>query len=236
MATQKQTTVDWPVEFRRLAENSRNPHLQNFYRAGIADSQTPIEDVPMVALDFETTGLDSERDEIVSIGLVPFDTRRIYCRQAEHWIVNPARALTENSVVIHQITHSDINQAPDLQSILDSVLDALAGKIIVVHYRRIEREFLAKALMRRINEGINFPVIDTMEIEQQALQQKRGLVGKLLHQPLGSVRLPDCRQRYNLPVYQLHHAMIDALATAELLQAQLTHHYPPAVTVGELWS
>lgn len=235
MAASKGKTVDWQREFERLLETSTNPHLQNFYRAGIVPPGTPIEETPLVALDFETTGLDSEKDEIVSIGLVPFDSKRIYCRHAKHWIVNPAQALTENSVVIHQITHSDIDEAPDLQSILDALLDALAGKIVVVHYRFIERDFLAKALMRRINEGINFPVIDTMALEQKVLEQKRGLVGKLLHQRMDSVRLPDCRQRYNLPVYQLHHAMIDALATAELLQAQLAHHYPPTVTIGELW-
>lgn len=235
MAANRASTVDWPAQFKRLQESSQNAHLKNFYQAGVVEPQTPIDDVTMVALDFETTGLNSERDEIVSIGLIPFDTQRIYCRQAKHWIVNPARSLTDNSVVIHQITHSDVDQAPDLKSILDAVLDALAGKIVVVHYRAIEREFLAKALLRRIKEGIQFPVIDTMAIEQSVLEQRRGLLGKLLHQPLGSVRLPDCRQRYNLPVYQLHHAMIDALATAELLQAQLAHHYPPAVTVGELW-
>lgn len=235
MAAKTAQHPDWPEKYRRLSDTCRNPHLKNFYAAGIVEATTPIEEVPLVALDFETTGLDSDRDEIVSIGLVPFNTKRICCRQAKHWIVNPARSLTDSSVVIHQITHSDIDQAPDLQHILDEVLDALAGKIAVVHYRFIERDFLAKALMLRINEDIDFPVIDTMAIEQLALQRQRGWVGKLLQQPLGSVRLPDCRQRYNLPVYQLHHAMIDALATAELLQAQLAHHYSPAVTVGELW-
>jgi DNA polymerase-3 subunit epsilon len=39
-----------------------------------------------------------------------------------------------------------------------------------------------------------------------------------------------------LPLYQAHHALTDALATAELLQAQIATHYPADVTVGELWS
>jgi DNA polymerase-3 subunit epsilon len=51
-----------------------------------------------------------------------------------------------------------------------------------------------------------------------------------------SIRLADSRLRYGLPLYQAHHALTDALATAELLQAQIATHYPADVTVGELWS
>ncbi len=74
-----------------------------------------------------------------------------------------------------------------------------------------------------------------MALEQEILGRHRGLMAKLMGQPLPSVRLPDCRQRYGLPAYQLHHATVDAMATAELLQAQLAHHYPPDMPIGQLW-
>jgi DNA polymerase-3 subunit epsilon len=51
-----------------------------------------------------------------------------------------------------------------------------------------------------------------------------------------SIRLADSRLRYNLPSYSAHHALIDALATAELLQAQVATHYATDTPVGELWS
>ena len=235
MTLDKSRYIDWARQFEQLQQNSRNKHLGAYYQQGMVNADTPIEDVPLVALDFETTGLDSARDDIVSIGLVPFSTERIRCSQAEHWIVKPSRPLAEQSVVIHQITHSDILDAPDLIGILDDLLNALAGKVTVVHYRNIEREFLFQALMKRLGEGIRFPVIDTMALEQDRLRKNRGLVAKLLNQALPSLRLPDCRQRYGLPAYQLHHATIDAMATAELLQAQLAHHYTPEVPVGQLW-
>ncbi len=235
MATEKGLPADWNKRFKQLQQSCRNEILRAYYQQGMVHADTPIENVPLVALDFETTGLDSGQDDIVSIGLVPLSYERIRCSQARHWIVKPSRPLAEQSVVIHQITHSDILNAPDLSEVLDDVLSALAGKVAVVHYRNIEREFLFQALMKRLGEGIQFPVIDTMALEQHILSGKRGLLAKLLNQALPSLRLPECRQRYGLPAYQLHHATIDALATAELLQAQLAHHYAPDVPVGQLW-
>ena len=39
----------------------------------------------------------------------------------------------------------------------------------------------------------------------------------------GDLRLQACRDRYNLPPYPAHNALIDALATAELLVAHASH-------------
>ena len=48
-------------------------------------------------------------------------------------------------------------------------------------------------------------------------------------------RLADSRLRYNLPVYRPHHAVTDALACAELLQAQLAHRFNKETPVSQLW-
>jgi DNA polymerase-3 subunit epsilon len=50
-----------------------------------------------------------------------------------------------------------------------------------------------------------------------------------------SIRLNASRERYGLPAYQGHHALVDALATAELLQAQIATHYRPETPLGALW-
>ncbi|MCX4029512.1 3'-5' exonuclease [Endozoicomonas sp. SM1973] len=229
-------TSAWQERYAQLQASSQDGRLQRFYGAGIVAGNTPINSVPLVALDFETTGLDAEQDDIVSIGLVPFTLQRIFCRDAAEWIVKPVQPLAEESVIIHGITHSEVNSAPDFQHFLEQVLLALAGKVVVVHYRQIECNFFSQALLRRIGESIQFPAIDTLELEQRALRARQGLVGRLLQKPMGSVRLADCRKRYSLPYYHPHHAMTDALATAELLQAQVAHHYRPDTPVAQLWN
>ena len=124
---------------------------------------------------------------------------------------------------------------PDIESILEALLAAITGRIVVVHYRHIEREFLARALLQRLGESIEFPMIDTMALEQHILHRRLSILERILKRPVGPLRLGDCRERYGLPNYQAHHALTDALATAELFQAQIAHHFDEETLLGELW-
>ena len=227
--------ADWPDVFRELAQKSANSCLRTFYQRGVVSPQTLIESVEFLAMDVETTGLNAQDDSIVSIGLVPFTLKRIYCSNAAYWVLNPSSELSEKSVTFHHITHAEILNAPSLPEVLEPLLQAMAGKVIVVHYRNIEREFLDAALHRHLGEGLSFPVVDTMQLEARMHRQKQSWIARLMRRPQTSIRLADSRARYNLPAYQGHHALTDALATAELLQAQIATHYSPETPIGALW-
>jgi DNA polymerase III subunit epsilon len=226
---------NWPEYFDQLAIECQDHRLHRYYAGGVVSGDTAIINTPLVAMDFETTGMNVETDEIVSMGLVPFSLHRIFCRESAHWLVKPRQALTEGSVVIHGITHSDINAAPDLEVVLEALLTAITGRIPVVHYRHIERAFLARALLDRLGEAVTFPVIDTMAIEHTLLRRRQRLVDRLLKHSPGGLRLGDCRERYGLPHYHAHHALTDALATAELLQAQIAYHFSENTPLSEFW-
>lgn len=226
----------WSQHYKTQAKQCIDPRLQRFYRAGCPLPETPISQVPLVSLDFETTGLDTASDEIVSIGLVPFDMQRIRVSGARHWLLKPQRELKHRSVVIHGITHSDVDSAPDLDAVLDELLLALAGRVVVAHYHAIERHTLEANLMRRIAEGLRFPMIDTLALEAARHRKPTAtFLSRLLGRRLPSIRLAGSRRRYGLPHYAAHDALVDAIATAELLQAQIAHHYHPGTPVGELW-
>ena len=227
---------NWNTRYAQLADDAQNNLLKEFYLSTFSDASASVKDIPFVALDFETTGLNSKTDDIVSVGLVPFTLARIYCKQSKHWVVQPRRNLSESSIVIHGITHNDVDNAPDFDNIIAPLLDALRSKVIVVHYAAIERGFFNSALLLRLKERIEFMVVDTMELERRALKAKQGLIGQIFNTKLGSLRLNDCRKRYSLPVYEGHNALTDALATAELLQAQLRHHYTEETPLCTIWS
>lgn len=218
--------IDWENKFRQKQQLIQDPALLAFYGQALPPASTPMEDVVFLAMDFETTGLNAKEDDIITIGTVPFTLNRIFVNKARHWTVRPSKQLPEESIVIHGITHSDILDAPDLSEIYQEVLEQMAGKIMVVHYNAIERMFFDSALRARIGEGIEFPVVDTMELES-TIQKKQfgGLLNRLKGKKPQSVRLGQSRSRYGLPLYTPHHALIDAIATAELLQAQIAHHY-----------
>ncbi|NAX34073.1 exonuclease domain-containing protein, partial [Vibrio sp. V29_P1S30P107] len=143
-------SIDWPYKYRAKQAVVHSPLLKHFYQAEITSGNTELGEMEFVAMDFETTGLNADKDEIITIGLVPFTLQRIYLNRAKHWTVRPRQKLDEESVIIHGITHSDIMGAPDLSEIIDDLLEQLTGKVIVVHFHKIEREFLDQAFKRRI--------------------------------------------------------------------------------------
>lgn len=227
----RQSKDDWAQRFASHADKAPEGPLKSFYKNTLPAPDSPLEGIPMVAIDLETTGFDPDKDSIISIGMVDMDIQRIYCRSACHWIFNPRRPLTRSSVPIHEITDTDVQGSPSLESRFGDILDALAGKVVVVHFLPIERRFLAKAARRLYGYPLYFPIIDTMDLEKR--YYRKGL--RAVFSRTGSLRLDACRTRLHLPRYKAHHALTDALATAELLQAQVAHRYSTSNPVSWFW-
>lgn len=228
-------TTDWRERFAELAARSRVVPIRDFYRYGAPSADTRLSDTPLVALDLETTGLDPKRHGIVSIGTVPFSLDRARPADGYYRVVRPRREIDEHSITIHRITHEEVEDAPDLEDIVDELLEALAGRVAVVHYHAIERRFLYQALLRRFGEGVLFPLIDTLDIEKQVRGRRSLNPLTWFGRRRVSVRLADTRRRYNLPEYAAHHALTDALATAELFQAQVAYHGSGEDQVSQWW-
>lgn len=226
----------WYEYLARQAQACRTPALRRFYRAGVPAPETPLSALPLAALDFETTGLDPRKHEIISIGLVPFTLERIRPTAGFYRVVRPERPLNEESIAFHRITHSQVAAAQPLGEVLEALIEQLTGQVVVVHCRQVERPFLDQAVRRLWREQCMMPVIDTMAIEARWVRE--GWRQRLKHwfgaRP-DSVRLADSRRRYGLPDYSSHHAKVDAMATAELFLAQVARHYCPDTPVGQLW-
>lgn len=232
----KAVPINWQQRFLTLARQTKQPLLQQYYAAGMVSADTAIADTPLLALDLETTGLDPRCHGIVSIGLVPLSSLRIESSKAKQWLVKPRFALTSDSVKIHRITDSALANAPDLLDILPEFLEAISGKVLLVHCADIERQFLAAALDVRLGARLQFPVIDTMDLEARVHRAKPlSLWQKIRKQRQTSIRLAASRARYGLPPYLPHHAVTDALACAELFLAQLAHRFPDSTAVNQLW-
>ncbi|MFQ3789207.1 3'-5' exonuclease [Halomonas sp. A29] len=229
--------LEWSDYLQRRAAEAQDPLLKAFFAAGCPDPDMPIGEASLVALDLETTGLDVQRHAIVSIGLVPFNLKRISLAKRRYWVVQPSRPLSEGSIAYHHITHSEVAKAPDLEEILPELLEALAGRLAVVHFRHIERPFLNEGVKARLGEGLRFPMIDTMSLEARLYRLSLwSRLRRWMRRPPVSIRLGDSRRRYGLPDYQGHHALVDALATAELFQAQVAKYYGPTLPVSALWT
>ena len=230
---QQDSAFDWHAFYLKQANTLPEGPLKRFYRAGVPCMNTPLANTEMIALDLETTGLRSHKDTIVSIGSVAMNAKRIRCASARYWVVNPGAPLSAESITIHELTHSDVAQAPPLSRYFEAILEALAGKVVVVHCAAIERQFLYQAAKKLYGQDLYFPILDTLALEQQVLK-RRPLLSRLFKGPT-SVRLDACRQRYGLPRYKAHHALTDAFSSAELLQAQIAYHLDGDKPIADYW-
>jgi len=230
--------TDWPrlmADHAAYAEQRGQRALADYYRAFDLSPDTPLADVPLVSLDIETTGLNPTRDAIVSIGLVSCNAQSVRCGESWYQVVRP-RHLNIDSIPLHRITHSEVRDAPPLVEVLPELLKQLKGKVALVHYHPVEREFLGHAVKQLLGQALYFPLLDTMLLEARLYpRESRRWFGWWRAKRPVSLRLADCRARYHLPAYQPHHALTDAIATAELLQAQRCRHIDASRPVSHYW-
>lgn len=171
-------------------------------------------DVPIVSVDLETTGLDPRKDDILSVGLVEIQGMSIKLGTAWHEIIRIDRDIPADSAVIHQITDDHAATAgKPLEQILPELLSRLEGKVMLVHFARIEKLFIDAACQRLYGGPFVIPIIDTLKLGQRVFERRNHTI-----QP-GDLRLFNLRPRYNLPHYKAHNALNDALSTAELFLA-----------------
>jgi DNA polymerase-3 subunit epsilon len=205
----------------RLAQARRRsalPLQQRLLQQSLPSPGARVADLEMIALDFETTGLDVQRDHIVAAGWVLIRGDRILMSSAREVHVRSGQADgVGQSAVIHGILDSDLADAASIESMLEQLLPELAGRAIVAHAASIERGFLAALLRRMGGVPMPNPFIDTLSLERRLIEGEGGRVREL-H---GDLTLDACRARRGLPGHQRHSAGTDAIATAELLLAQV---------------
>lgn len=202
----------------RARRNCRLPLQARLLHEPLPAAGTRVSELEIVALDFETTGLDVSRDRIIAAGWVLLRGDRIVMASArEVRVCNGGAEGVGQSAVIHGITDSDLDDADSIEAMLEHLLPDLAGRAIVAHAVSIERGFLAALLRRMGGVPLPNPFIDTMALERRLLEGSGGSVREM-H---GDLTLEACRARRELPDHQRHSAGADAVACAELLLAQI---------------
>lgn len=198
---------------RHPATRARGP-LREFYGVPPPDPDTPVEDLQLLAVDVETTGLKPRQHQLVSIGWVPVNGRAIDLSGAGYVILRGNVGFTVgSSAVIHQLTDDEIAAGIDHPSALAQLLQALSGRALLAHFAGMEADFLSHACRRHFGAELRAPVVDTFALERRHLE-------RMATYPRGEdLRLARVRQRYGLPRYGSHKALSDALACAELYLA-----------------
>ena len=195
---------------KRLLKKAPEGPLRDFLSVPFPDPATPLDQTPILAVDFETTGLDAGKDQILSIGFIRMEGCEILVSSAYHKVIHTHGDLQEKNVIIHQITDSHKSSGAALSAVVEDLLQALAGKVMLVHFGRIEKTFLTAACRELYGLAPVFPMIDTL------FMAKRRMDMRTAGYDPSELRLFQLREHHGLPQYSAHNALSDALSTAEL--------------------
>lgn len=206
-----------PLDFRRkhLLKKVPDGALKEFYQTPFPSLAQACHNVDFISLDFETTGLDKRNDEILTAGYVGLNGLKIQLETAKHQLVRPDKGISEESIIIHNITHEQADAGSSLKNMLDTLLNCLSGKVLIAHHAPVEMGFLKQACQTVYGTDWLIPVIDTQALAMK-YRQKRNISFTS-----GAMRLAALREHYHLPRYKAHNALTDAVATAELFLALL---------------
>jgi DNA polymerase-3 subunit epsilon len=157
------------------------------------------------SLDFELTGLDLRRDRIISFGVVPVDGSRIGVGRSVYELVDPGDVgMSPEVVTIHGLRPVDVRGANPAEATRRALDDALGGRLLITWFATVEASFLGKLYGTRVRPWLR------RSIDVQVL------VARLLGDEGGRLTLAQAADRFGVPVARPHHALDDALVTAQL--------------------
>ena len=158
-----------------------------------------------MSLDFEATGLDFARDTIVSFGTVPIREGRIDIGSAAYDLVDPGEvAPSPVSITVHGLLPADLRGAQGLEAARVSLGRLIEGRFLVTWAGMVEAGFLDRMYGGGVHSWIR-RCIDARE-----------LMFALEEDPEPPFTLSSVAEGLGVPVASAHHALDDALVTAQV--------------------
>jgi DNA polymerase-3 subunit epsilon len=173
--------------------------------APMAPDQRPLQEQRLVVLDLETTGLNTNRDHVLSIGAwviedgcIDLGTRYESTLQGDHKV--------SESILIHGLAPSTIAAGLEPAEALLDFLDFLADSPVIGYHAPFDQRMLARSLKSNLGYELRHRFFDLAEVAPMLCPQARIYKGGL-----------DAWVEYfSLEVLERHSASADALVTAEL--------------------
>jgi len=148
----------------------------------------------LVALDIETTGLDSQNDRIIEIGAVRFSGSEI--EEEFNSLINPGKNIPPFISQLTGITDAMVRGAPPVEDVVEQLVDFVKGAPVVGHNVKFDISFLKKQGVLKQNKAI-----DTYEMAAVVLPAE------------GRYNLRALGQSLSVPMKATHRALDDTRVT-----------------------
>ena len=178
--------------------------LQNEEFAFLFDEEPENE---YVVLDTETTGLDTKKDEILSIGAVKVRNNKILTSQTFEVYLKNSKGINAKSIVIHGIRDCDLVNAKNPEEAIRDFLYFIGSRRLIGYYLEFDIEMLNRYIKPMI--GVTLPN-KMVEVSEIYFEKTIPLI------PEGNIdlRFDTILKKCGIPDMGAHNAVNDAIMTA----------------------
>lgn len=147
--------------------------------------------------------------------MVPIRQEAIVWGEHFYSLVRPEQPdrLSTSGIQAHQIVPSELEGASPLSEILEQIDQRLQRDVLLLHYGSVDLGFLQRAYKRLGKPWLKPITVDTAVLLTKLTHRAQQFDP---HSPALPLGLSKARAYFGLPAHLEHHALYDALATAEL--------------------
>ncbi|MBD8740802.1 3'-5' exonuclease [Pseudomonas fluorescens] len=192
----------------------KKPGLDSAQQQRLAQlrSPTPLGNTTLrnqrwVVVDLETSGLNLNRDQVLSIGAVVIEDGAVDFSQLFERTLQRAETKLSPSVLIHGLGPSAIAAGSDPVDALLDFMDFVGDSPLLAFHAPFDQHMLCRALKDSLGYRLTHPFLDVADIAPLLCPEAH----------IREAGLDDWINHFNLHVGERHHASADALATAELM-------------------
>lgn len=172
----------------------------------------PLGDVSLrqqrwVVVDLETSGLNLNRDLVLSIGAVVIEDGAVDFSQLFERTLQRTETKLSPSVLIHGLGPSAIAAGSDPVEALLDFMEFVGDSPLLAFHAPFDQHMLGRALKDSLGYRLAHPFLDVADIAPLLCPEAN----------IREARLDHWLEHFNLQVGERHHASADALATAELM-------------------
>ncbi|MCW8274802.1 3'-5' exonuclease [Pseudomonas sp. PCH199] len=174
--------------------------------ASTALGECSLREQRWVVLDLETTGLNLNKDRVLSIGAVVIEDGAIDFSQQFERTLQCAELKLSPSVLIHGLGPSAIAAGSDPAQALLEFMEFVGDSPLLAFHAPFDQHMLGRALKDHLGYKLQHAFLDVADIAPLLCPQAN----------IREAGLDEWIDWFKLEVFERHNASADALATAEL--------------------
>ncbi|MCL1960870.1 MAG: 3'-5' exonuclease [Desulfovibrionaceae bacterium] len=147
--------------FDSFQRNRRQRQLQGTEWSFLFDPPPARE---WVALDCETTGLNTRTDEIISIGAVRIQGNRILTSQRLELLIRPEKAVSPESIRVHRLRQQDVAAGLPAPEAMRQLLHFIGARPLVGYYLEFDVAMINRAVKPLLGIGLPQPKIEVSQL------------------------------------------------------------------------